>query len=176
MNVDGRCVNKQNRPLLPPSQVGSLCSDLCSAHCRLSKGSSCISPGRLSTKVQHLCVLSAERRARSAVVSPVQCMFSLTRHNSAPCWFFPFKNYTFAKETTPLPLHRNKKHYKRPKKYCRLRPLSHRESGPRAARGPLVKLYQIENKCGAVQSGPCREPWVASINLSPSNKKHTKSI
>jgi hypothetical protein len=53
-----------------------------------------------------------------------------------------------------------------------LRPLSHRESGPRAARGPLVKLYQIENKCGAVQSGPCREPWVASINLSPSNKKH----
>ena len=99
----------------------------------------------------------------------------VTTAHRDPCWFFPFKNYTFAKETTPLPL-RNKKHYKRPKKYCRLRPLSHRESGPRAARGPLVKLYQIENKCGAVQSGPCREPWVASINLSPSNKKHTKSI
>jgi hypothetical protein len=39
--------------------------------------------------------------------------------------------------------------------------------------GPLVKLYQIENKCGAVQSGPCREPWVASINsLAVKQKTH----
>ena len=101
MNVDGRCVKKQNRPLLPPSQVGSLCSDLCSAHCRLSnvqvvfrllsllKCSTCVSCPRSGERGPPWCRLYS-------VCSPSHVT---TQRTVIRVGFFLSKTSTFAKET-----------------------------------------------------------------------------
>jgi len=101
MNVDGRCVKKQNRPLLPPSQVGSLCSDLCSAHCRLSNVQVVF---RLLSLLKSAALVCPVRGAASAVRRGVACTVYVLPHTSQQrtvirVGFFLSKTSTFAKET-----------------------------------------------------------------------------